>query len=77
MRSIALGGRKGGLSPTYIGRQKGNHKGHKGGTKITKVILGALRAPIPLFVPFVLSLVPFVSPLFPLLPTRHSPLAEL
>ena len=56
--------------------KKGNHKGHKGGTKNTKVILGALRAPIKLFVPFVSSLVSFVLPLFPLLATRYSPLAE-
>jgi hypothetical protein len=52
--------------------RKGNHKAHKGGTKITKVIFGALRAPFTLFVPFVSSLVLFVLPLFPLLPTRYS-----
>jgi len=52
-----------------------NHKGHKGGTKLTKQLVGALRAPVPLFVPFVSSLVSFVVNLFPLLPTRHSPLA--
>jgi hypothetical protein len=73
--------------PQMTAMKKGRHKGHQGGTKLvlgprfartrgnTKALLGALRAPITFFVPFVLGFVLFVLPLFPLLPTRYSLLA--